>query len=152
MGFRPEPTVFKLNFEGDDQMKGCFVRVKGVSIAEFNEMSSVQGSAEDVNASNVVDKMNERDKKLQKRFLELVVEWNLEDEQGNPLPVTMEAFGGLDKLAGNKIVAAWLMALVVVPAPLQKGSEDGETSQEPSTTALENSFQSHPNWPQQNPS
>ncbi len=66
-----------------------------------------------------------------------LADWNLEDEQGAPVPLSAEAIHpGLDKDAVKALIEAWIDTLVGVPAPLPQPSADGSPADEIPMTPL----------------
>jgi hypothetical protein len=60
-------------------------------------------------------------------FMDRLVAWNLEDEQGLPVPVTREAVEAEDDDMVQAVIKRWTDAVLGVPAPLESGSTSGET-------------------------
>jgi hypothetical protein len=70
-------------------------------------------------------------------LIEHVIEWNLNDEKGERLPITLEAAKRNMEPAVNKaLIGAWLEAAYGVSAPLAGPSDDGRLQQEADDTAL----------------
>lgn len=71
-------------------------------------------------------------------FIEGVVEskamisWNLEDEDGAPVPLTVAGILAQDEGFFLKIISSWTLALGGVSAPLDDGSTSGDSALEAS--------------------
>lgn len=63
-------------------------------------------------------------------LINAVLEWNIEDEEGQPLPVTLEDWYTIDLPVQLRIYRAWsnLEEVVDESSPLDSGSEQGSTS------------------------
>jgi hypothetical protein len=163
MGFRPEPTIYKLVFEEDTGLAGLTVRARSCTIGEFTEMLRGSTDAElDFSSISDDDPMKAlsavRDygraaaaanDKTFAMFAKYLVEWDLEDFDGTPIPATLEGILSVEKPVLNKIIAAWHTAMMVVDTPLPKASTNGRSSEE-AILGLGNSSVSQPNWPTPN--
>lgn len=137
MGFRPEPTHYKLTFE-DPALGGLEVTVAALSVDEFLSMSELAelGPADAAGAGGAA-------KKMLGTLGESLVSWNVEDVQGQPVPadfagVRSQEFGFI-----FKIVIAWIEAQAAVSPNLLNGSSRGGTHPEESLQ-LANSSTSQP--------
>lgn len=127
MGFRPDETHYKLEFE-DPALHGLEVTVAEVTTGELITLAEL--------VSEVEGKSNlEKAKSVMRLFSMLgaaLVSWNVEDRDGNPVPAD-ETGVRSQKLKFNlAIVHAWMAAMADVDLPLPPGSSGGETSLEPS--------------------
>jgi hypothetical protein len=59
---------------------------------------------------------------------DFLVDWNIHDEDGQPVPATAEGFGMLPFIGAIGMVTAWLSAASEVDLPLGQGSPDTVTS------------------------
>lgn len=126
MGFYPEPTLYHLTFPGDDPFHGLDVTMGSLTVGEYNAMmrrALVKGITEDALQAN--DEMIDL-------FVTKLTAWNLEDKDGKPVPFTREAVDGQDRNLIGKLIFAWQMALVGIPAPLDTTSTNGALSAEES--------------------
>jgi hypothetical protein len=139
MGFRPEPTIYKLSFSGT-ALDGLTVRASCCSMREYNEMildavGTSDGSVADKNA------------RLVQIFSKHLVEWDLEDPRtGETVPTTVEGIESQESAMMNQIISAWQIALVSVPPNLKVPSSDGGTSPEQSLD-LAAASESQQSWP-----
>lgn len=105
MGFRPEPRRYKLTFDGD--LEGLEVRVKSLTVRKFAEM----GEATDA--------------ELLAMLADALVEWNLEAEDGTPVPATLEGIESQDSNLITRLISAWRTALTSVPPTSPLRSQNG---------------------------
>jgi len=76
VGFREQPNTVTLTFEEGDELHGLEATLKGITIGEFLAFTGMDGSDGD-NAAKTIE-----------RFHESLISWNLEDADGNPVPVS----------------------------------------------------------------
>ena len=72
---------------------------------------------------------------LEKFARELLIEWNLEDDNG-PVPATPEAFIEQPLALASALLQKWTEVAVEVPAPLDEPSPNGAQSAAPLNLAL----------------
>lgn len=121
MGFTPKRTVYRLDFEGTD-LDGLEVRMSGGSLALAFDFSPLIGVT-DSNATAADVQL------LMSQYEELadhIIEWNCEDEDGNPVPADLEGLKTLELRYVNMIAEAWQRAQVDVPGPLSRDSNSGQ--------------------------
>lgn len=107
MGYRLNRS-YVLKFEGE--MEGAEVRLRSTNIATVLKMRETTDTNE-----------------LVGMLVEHVVDWNLDDEKGEPLPVTVDAvLNGLEEVVVAEILLEWFKAATGVTAPLVKPSIDTE--------------------------
>lgn len=123
MGFR-EPSTIRLVFEEGDEYHGLEVRMRGLSIADWLKASGQDGDG-DNGAATI------------KRFYKALVSWNLEDDNGQPVPV--EDAPNRDSRMIRRLNNAWIEALMGVHKadPLPESSDSGETYPELSAVPTE---------------
>ena len=109
MGFRHQPRTYLLTFE-DPALEGLEVRARSLSIGELQS-----------------------DEPVVESFAHALVSWNLEDEDGNPLPATLETLRTYPDIGFiNGLTKAWIDAVTGVDDELGKDSTSGETFPEAS--------------------
>lgn len=139
MGFRPEPTVYRLNFD-DTSLKGLHVKIRSCTVGEWSNLLGFMGASE---ASEV----QEANQKISILFAEKLVEWDLDHpDTGEAVPQTIEGVNSLDRYLFAQIMTAWQVAMVAIRAPLPNASANGSSSQEASLGMVVES-QSPSNWP-----
>lgn len=114
MGFRLSRT-YALRWDAGD-LAGLEVDVKSTSIETFNEMKALR--------------VNGDEQRLVELLIEHVKRWNLEDEDGQPLPVSVESLQQQEVPVIRAIAREWYLAAAGVSAPLDLGSTDSPPSVE----------------------
>jgi len=123
MGFRPEPTIYKLVFDESHPLYGLVVRVKCLTVREFSDMTGW------IDDDSVTAKQN-NDRALQ-LFLDKVVEWNLENpEDGEPTSKTLEGIAVHEQPLVRELMRSWNKVMWQVSDELGKDSTNGNTSLE----------------------
>lgn len=135
MGFPAKRKLYKLVFEEDSDIHGLEITAKGLTLGErkafLAKIPDVGGDAESVLAKLAYEI---------DFFVQHVVEWNLEDEDGNPQEISAEALGTLvDVIWIRKIMAAWSQATNGTSLDLKKESNDGNSTE--TTQSMEESLQ-----------
>lgn len=116
MGYKATKK-FLLKFP-EGQYEGLEVHVRSVPFGQFFELdrlSKAAGQARDLDSVN----------QLLGKLAEHITGWNLEDEDDQPIPVSVDALKDLDVDLVLAIIAAWLEGMVGVSAPLDKKSPAG---------------------------
>ena len=104
MGFRHQAKTFLLTFD-DPELQGLEVRCSSLSIGELND----------------------DDIKLFESFANHLISWNLEDENGDPIPTTLKAIEDYPDIDFVTSMAnAWMNAVIGIDDELGKGSPSGE--------------------------
>ena len=118
MGFR-EPSTITLAFEEGDEYHGLEVRMRGMSIGDWLQAAGLDGGDGDDAAATM------------RRFFTHLVSWNLEDENGQPIPVADAP--NRDSRMIRRLNNEWIEALTGVRKsdPLPDGSTSGATSPAP---------------------
>lgn len=108
MGFRLDRT-YVLEFEG--AMAGAYVKLRATPIGTVMKLRGTDS------ASNT---------ELVELLAEYILDWNFEDVDGKPLPITAEAMlAELEQVVIVKIITEWYKAAVGVTAPLDPPGADG---------------------------
>jgi hypothetical protein len=138
MGYQRKPKQYRLKFE-DPDMEGFVCLAKSVSVDEFVMLTQLAG-----------DMTGGRNSDLGQVFDLLaasIVEWNLEDEAGEPLKPTAEVIRAQDIDFTMAILMGWMDAIASVPSPLPGGSPNGGIPPEELRLGLASLSQSLPNSP-----
>jgi hypothetical protein len=118
MGYRKVPTIYTINdIAGED---GLIVRLKAIKIGKLRKLMAVVDSDED-------DIKEEQLDEIFKLLEQGLVSWNLEDEEGQPIPSDMSGIDEQELPFIMKILAAWLENMTGVDDDLGKGSPSGES-------------------------
>lgn len=131
MGYKPKRTLYRLTFE-DPDLEGLVVVTRRPSVdglLKFVEMyEQVQGLDE--------DSFKPEDMKLLttlfERFVKVLVEWNVEDDGGQPVPRTVEGLQSLELDFTMQIVESWITGMFQAPPPLPGASGPGSAPPEAS--------------------
>lgn len=117
MGFRAGPKLYKLVFEEDSDIYGLEILARGTTLRERKNF--LDAFPDD---GGVLDRLMFE----LAFFIEHVTEWNLEDEDGTPQSITVEAISALiDARWIRQIMAAWTTASNGVNEDLKKESSSG---------------------------
>lgn len=118
MGYKRNPKIYKLIFGDDTDYAGLEVQVRTINLGQLLEARTGTSSdtSKDVLQANV------------ELLAERIVSWNLEDEDGTPVPPTFEAMLAEDDDLIIAIINRWQAAVSGVPDPLPESSPSGEPS------------------------
>lgn len=134
MGFRPEPTIYNLSFQGTP-LDGLHVRMSCCSLGEYNEMlraaAAGDGEADEDRVKLTMDLIRNNERILE-LFVNHLVSWDLEDMAGQPVPTTREGIDTQERTIIAQCIMAWQFAMVNVPNLSKPGSNDGAISEEQS--------------------
>lgn len=124
MGFNAR-KIFKIVFDEDHDLHGLEITVRSSSLAIQKAYVQNYPSGEGVGRFEQIEYAG-------RHFLKHVVEWNLEDDDGNTAPVTWEAFEtelGIDQI--TPIVKAYSERSVGAKAEpdTEKKSESGASTE-----------------------
>jgi hypothetical protein len=122
-GYKREPTLYNLQFEGDPSFDGLEVMAKSLPLKEFFALQKLQ---------SVADSDPDAAEKVVRAFAGVLVSWNLTDEADQPVPASYDGLIEQEYGFVLRIFAAWMGAISSVPNLLLPGSNGGGTSPEPS--------------------
>lgn len=112
MGYRRQTKLYKLAFE---EFPGLEITARSASIGELMEILQL--------ADAVASKPTpEQADKLFGGFADHIVSWNYEDEDGNPLPATLETLKGEESGFVTRLIAGWAQAISGADVPLAQAS------------------------------
>lgn len=112
MGYKKVPVIHTLtDIPGED---GLIVRLKSISFGKVRRLIRLSDSEDE----SSMDEISEQ-------FVQALVSWNLEDENDQPVPTTLEGVEDQDFDFIMKIVSAWLDRLTGPSEELGKGSQPG---------------------------
>ena len=124
MGFKVQARVYVLDFTGT-AYEGLEIRARSIPMEEFAKLALLK----DITPADMSDALTT----LHRKFVDSVISWNFEDDDDQPIPVTVEAFASLEQKAPGitlDVVKAWMTAIAGVSDPLGEGSLSGKTSVE----------------------
>lgn len=133
MGFTPKRKTYRLTF-AESELSGLVVSAHSVTtgrLLSIQELLEASGSSA---VNNEVDKVaaSAAFRSMVEMFAEALVDWNLEDDDRQPVPATIDGLLTLESDVVLEIISAWTSAISGVSAPLASGSPSGETSLEAS--------------------
>ncbi len=122
MGYKRPVKRFRLVFDTEamPDMNGLEVIARSVPLGVFMDVTGLDGSAE------------KRGAKVVELFAGCLVEWNLEEEDGSPVPATLEGLKSQEMGFVAEITKAWMNAIAGVSPPLNGSSPGGAPSLEAS--------------------
>ena len=116
MGYRPKKKIYTLAFEGEEY-EGLEVKIRGLNTGQVMDIDSARADGGDSAIVAMLQLMAEQ-----------LVEWNVEDDEGQPVPTTFEGVRSLDIEFNWAIIDAWQTAAAGVKAPLDSDSTSTELS------------------------
>ena len=121
-GFRIPDKIAVITFEGTDY-DGAEIRAKlNVNFRYFSEIQAAI-SEDSTNGLRVAELFGDH----------ALIDWNLEDDAGNPVPANAEGMTMIPVELVNLMVGHWAEAVSDIPDPLEKISSDISTLAQLST-------------------
>jgi hypothetical protein len=129
VGFKRERTVYKLTFS-ETELDGLEVEASSVSTGTLMKLMKLAVEIGDNGKTSGTDitAMDE----LFTGFTNALQSWNLEDDDGSPVPATLDGLYAQDLDVAMPIVMAWINAVAGVGVELGKGLTSGPSFQEAS--------------------
>jgi len=124
MGFVRQRPVIVLDFEGSD-LNGLTLRAERCSIADYIAI----GNALDRPTPDL-DAFGRDIAELQELVIPRLLEWDLEEEDGTPVPLTADYIIQQDRQFQLDVFNAYRYGNAFVSRPLEKPSGSGEPSPE----------------------
>lgn len=128
MGFRIQRRTCVLEFDPEKfpEYEGAEVHCRlDIDTEAFLELERLQSAITD-DAAN-----GEKVRAMLGFFADNIVEsWNLEDENGDPLPITLDTLMAMPPKLTLNLIPLWKAAAVGIDAPLEAPSPNGELSEE----------------------
>jgi hypothetical protein len=125
MGYVRQRKVYRLRFD-DEDMDGLVVRAKSVPLGAFLELVKLM----DVETRDIQAEDAGKVDRLFEGFSRALIDWNLEEPEGVPVPATFEGLKSQDIDFAMQILRAWIAALSAAPDFLGNGSSGGGKSLE----------------------
>lgn len=122
MGYRRERKVYNLVFGEGSDYEGLEVQAYSISVGELLEFQALQEKVKDEDFESI--------EALLSKFTKALKEWNLEDEDGTPIPISDTAVKDQDLGFVLTLIEHWLEAVGSVAKDLGKASNSGGTSVE----------------------
>jgi len=131
VGFTPKRHVYVLEFD-DPGLDGLEVRAVSADLGTFLELTALAEIGDNPSTQDI-GKIGE----LLVGFAKVLRDWNVTDDDGQPVPATAEGLKSLEFGFVFGIIAAWIKATAGVAAPLASASSGGGPSAELSTLPVE---------------
>lgn len=131
MGYTVQRTIYALAWGEDTPHPGMEVRVRSAGVGVYRRLAAFASTA--LAHPLTVEQLQMLDD-AHGLLGELLVAWNLEEEDGTPIPATADGLRGLEASLVADILLEWMRAVAGVPAPLVRPSTDGDRSVEASLT------------------
>lgn len=116
MGYRKIPTIYTLSF-ADPDYEGLEVRLKSVRLGRLRKMLKLSDEGNAEGFDEIVDLL-----------VENLVSWNLENEDGVPVPATREGLDAQEIRFVMDIFSTWVNGMTGTDEELGKGFGSGEIS------------------------
>lgn len=120
MGFRPKSRVYKITWPYGHDLHGFEVQCRALRLGELLDMAAKASTAKETpeEMGTLVDD-----------FAALITDWNREDDDGNPVPVSADGLRTLEASDFFDLLEAYLNAGgMSVPDPLPGSSPTGDRS------------------------
>ena len=117
MGYRRIPTIYTLDDVPEEE--GLIVRIKSIKVGKLRRLMRL--TSDDSADEEGIDE-------LFTLLQESLVSWNLEEEDGTPVPATLEGIEDQETELVMRILETWLDRMTGAPeGDLGKGSASGAT-------------------------
>lgn len=123
MGYQAPRTTVAIDLTGTP-WEGAEI---SASSASMGELLSLGDQPDRIRAGAGLAAVRE----LVEVFASKIISWNLENELGEPMPITVDAFLSLDFTFAGKLIKLWIDALTGQGDELGKGSTSGQRSAPP---------------------
>jgi hypothetical protein len=110
--------TYRLVFDGE--FEGLSVRLNTIPIGAYQRIVYLL-DYQPLDHDDAV----KADIETQRIFCDALIEWNLENKKGEPVPATLDGLRSHDKELIEAMMRAWISAMVDIPAPLPGPSENG---------------------------
>ncbi|MGA5116848.1 hypothetical protein [Streptomyces pseudogriseolus] len=118
MGYTPPRKTYHLDFSGTD-LHGLEVSLRSLNVGELADLMELQTKVEQ-DPRNAMDLFTLVAKKI--------VKWNVEDDDGNPVPSNLEGLREQDLSFVMALIKPWVDAMASIPLPLEQNSTGGPPS------------------------
>ena len=119
MGYKRAKKVYNLVFAAED-MEGLEVKAHSMPLGDLMALAS--------GIDNIATASIEDVDRVLATFAEVLVAWNLEDDDDVPVPANLDGLKGQDQEFVFSIVMSYVDAVSGVSAPLEQPSPGGEPS------------------------
>jgi hypothetical protein len=126
VGYRRTRNIYKLTF-ADGEFEGLEVRAHSLPTGQFLDLAGLADLADSKKFSK--DDIGKLEGLFQ-GFAKALVSWNLEEEDGTPIPATLEGVKGQEIEFILTLIMEWMGTIGGISDPLASRSTSGETSLE----------------------
>lgn len=126
-GYVRQRRVYRLRF-ADEDLAGLVVSARSAPVRQFIGLARLAEMQDGSAKPEDMEKVDE----LLRGFADCLIDWNLQDEDGMPVPATLDGIYSQDVDFVLQIVFAWIEAIAGVSVPLGQPSSDGGRSVAPS--------------------
>lgn len=133
MGYKPNRTMYKLDFS-ETELAGLEITARGSTVSGLMELAGLAGDLDGLDTATAGD-MKELMEKLRKMFApfaRVLDSWNVEDDDGAPVPATLDGLLSQELPFVKEVIEAYVSELAAAPPPLPGSSGSGATSPEAS--------------------
>jgi hypothetical protein len=114
MGVRLKSRVFQIQWPDDHDMAGVVVQIRARRMREVIRIFELRENRMSESANQIID-----------IFGEALVSWNIDDDQGNPIPANADGIRELEDWQWNDILDGYWEAVNGVDGPLSGDSSNG---------------------------
>ena len=123
MGYKNTMKVYRLTWDDSTEFPGLVATMRGARVREILAVSELADQAGAENMTSI--------RALFGQIAEFLTSWNVETEDGDPVPATEYGLYEVELALVLAIVNAWVEAAGGVSGPLSERSSSGGTSAVP---------------------
>src|SRR5258708_7015495 len=109
-GYRRKPKIYALTWAEDHELHGLEVSMKGMSVAKMLDLTEKASALTGKDAA-AGERSDSGADSMFRDFARFLVEWNLEDDKGKPVPATYAGIVSQDVEFILEIVTSWMEAI-----------------------------------------
>jgi hypothetical protein len=117
--------VYKLKWPEGHELHELHVTIKGLSMKQALRAgriaSSLGSGADDEAREKAIDELNAT-------FARKLISWDLQEDDGSPVPATLEGVEDQDMGLMIRVITDWVDAVSSVDTPLPSGSANGQSA------------------------
>lgn len=121
-GYRGGKKIYKLTFEDQDMAVDdgveLVIRARAVSFRKLLDLAKIDTSILGQHVTELSEEDVEMLIGLLTDFAGCIVEWNLTDDEGQPVPTTVDGLLDQDPAWVLRVFMAWFQSIASVPSPL----------------------------------
>lgn len=121
MGYKPKRTLYRLHFDNPD-LEGLEVVTRSVSMDGLVKLLGLADGMDAADERQLTAEDAGKMEELLRLFARMLVEWNVEDDDGTPVPANYEGLASQDFTFVLEIITAAGQGLMQAPPPLPGGS------------------------------